>query len=173
MSKFKEALTEAMTLLAKNPKTLFIGQGVTFPGPMYDSLRNVPASQRLEFPVAENLNVGYATGLSLEGFLPVVIVPRWNFLLLAADQLVNHLDRIPLYSEYRPKVIIRTAVGKSKPLDPGYQHQDDFTCAFQLMFKTIHIACLWDASHAIPFYKAAMEREGSTLLVEMERNDGE
>ena len=41
------------------------------------------------------------------------IFPRWNFLLLATNQLVNHLDKFSDMSDggYQPKAIIRTSIG--------------------------------------------------------------
>ena len=41
---------------------------------------------------------------------PISIFPRWNFLLLAANQLVNHVDKINEMGakKFRNKIIIRT-----------------------------------------------------------------
>ena len=133
---------------------------------MFDTLSGVSEDRRIEWPVAEQLQLGACIGLSLQGFVPISIFPRWNFLILASDALVNHLDRIPLYSTYRPKVIIRVAVGHSSPLDPGPQHCDDFTEAFRLMLQTVNVLPLTDESQVIPEYQAAYERDGSTILVE-------
>jgi pyruvate/2-oxoglutarate/acetoin dehydrogenase E1 component len=157
-------LTEAMDWLATHPEVVFLGQGVKDGGTrMSASFKNIHPDRRIEFPVAENLQLGVALGLSLEGFLPVCVFPRWNFLLSAADQLVNHLDRIPLYSDYKPKVIIRVAVGPDSPLDPGHQHTDDFTNGFREMLKNIHI---YDWGDSFAAYRRAYGRDGSTIVVE-------
>ena len=157
-------LTEAMDWLATHPEVVFLGQGVKDGGTrMSASFKNIHPDRRIEFPVAENLQLGVALGLSLEGFLPVCVFPRWNFLLSAADQLVNHLDRIPLYSDYRPKVIIRVAVGPDSPLDPGHQHTDDFTKEFAGMLETVEV---FDWRLGLEAYQRAYERDGSTIVVE-------
>src|SRR5215831_14031743 len=98
-----------MTQLSANPKTIFMGQAVTGGTTMSASFNGVPKDRLLEMPVAEDLQLGMATGMALAGWLPICTYPRMNFLLLAANQLCNHLDRLPLYSEggYNPKVIIR------------------------------------------------------------------
>ena len=170
MSKYLDELTEAMTWLGRQPDTLFLGQSVAYPGtPMYGTFEGVPADKKIEFPVAENLQLGVSVGLSLEGFVPVSVFPRWNFLLCSADQLVNHLDRLPLYSGYRPRVIIRTSVGRSRPLDPGPQHQDDFSEAFRLMFKTVGIESVIGDGVTRAQYQSAYRRHeggGSCILVE-------
>lgn len=164
-----DELCEAMALLAVERRAIFFGQGVAVPGTtMSATFRDVPDEQRLEFPVAEDLQMGVAIGMALGGYLPVCIFPRWNFLICAANQLVNHLDRLPLYSDggYKPKVIIRTAIPSTSPFNPGPQHDDDFTGAFQLMLRTVHVEKLHDAADILTAYDAALNRDGSTLLVE-------
>src|SRR6266487_1482580 len=129
-----EELSNAMFMcssstLAHGYRVVFMGQGICGGTTMSESFKYVPDEMKLEMPVAEELQMGMATGMALGGYLPICIFPRWNFLLLAANQLVNHLDRLPLYSDggYRPRVIIRTAVPSADPFNPGPQHDDDFT----------------------------------------------
>lgn len=169
-----DELCIAMEMIAEQrDDAIFLGQGVGVDGTtMSPTFKNIRASQRLEFPVAEELQMGTAIGMALMGFLPVCIFPRWNFMLRAADQIVNHLDRLPLYSDggYKPKVIIRTAVPSKTPFNPGPQHDDDFTEAFALMLRTIHVGVLLDASDIVPAYQAAIDRETSTILVEFTHN---
>ena len=88
-----------------------------------------------------------------------------NF-LRNADQIVNHLDRLPLYSGYRPKVIIRTAVPSSKPFDPGPQHSDDLTYPFRKMLHTIDVVTLNCTEMIVAEYQKAIRSPKSTLLVE-------
>ena len=164
-----DELCTAMALLGREPNTIFMGQAVAVPGTtMADTFRKVPNEKRLEMPVAEDMQMGMAIGMALSGYLPVCVFPRWNFLLLAANQLVNHLDRLPLYSDggYRPKVIIRTAVPSAHPFNPGPQHDDDFTGAFRRMLRTVKVETLSHASSIVPAYAAAMRADHSTLLVE-------
>lgn len=152
-------LTEAMTMLARHPKTLFVGQNMRYDGQrMCASFAGVPMEKRIEFPVAEDLQMGFCTGLALEGYIPVCVFPRIDFMLLAANQLVNHLDKM---EGFKPKVIIRTAVGSKKPLNPGPQHTQNHTSAFSLMLKNIPVE--WFEPGV---YERALERPGSTLVVE-------
>jgi pyruvate/2-oxoglutarate/acetoin dehydrogenase E1 component len=162
------SLVEAMRLCALEPNAVFMGQGVGLAGgtTMSQTLELVPERMRLEMPVVEDMQMGMAIGMSLEGVLPICIYPRWNFLLLAANQLVNHLDRLPIYSGYRPKVIIRTAIPSTVPFNPGPQHDDDFTDAFAMMTRTVKVVRLKNAEQIVPAYRAAIASEGSTLLVE-------
>src|SRR5688572_29899818 len=101
-----------MEWLGNQPRTLFVGQQVRFDGQrLHATLNGVPMERRIEMPVAENFQMGFCTGLALAGYMPISIYPRFDFLLLAADALVNHLDKLPLMGGFKPKVIIRTAVG--------------------------------------------------------------
>ena len=50
-------------------------------------------------------------------------------MILAMNQLVNHLDKMQVMSEglFKPKVIIRVAIGSKKPLNGGVQHTQNYT----------------------------------------------
>lgn len=133
---------------------------------MFRTLRDVPMEKRVEMPVAEDMQLGMCTGISLAGGLPISIYPRWNFLLLATSQLVLHLDKISLYSAYKPKVIIRTAVACDQPLNPGPQHLGNFGQAYREMLTTVRVWELDDKEKIMPFYRWALEADHSTVLVE-------
>lgn len=160
-----------MESLARDPRTIFIGQAVACPGTaMTNSLKNIQREKLLELPVTEEMQMGMSTGLALGGYVPICIYPRWNFLLLAVNQVVNHLDKLPIVSNggYRPKVIIRTGIGSERPLHPQHQHVGDFTDAFRLMCKTVEIIRLDEPEQIFPAYQKALEREDgrSTIVVE-------
>ena len=164
-----DKLTEAMTWLGQQPDTLFLGQGVACPGTrLSKSFEGVPKERLWEMPVAEALQLGISIGLSLEDFVPVSVFPRINFLLCAMDQLVLHLDKLPLYSTYRPKVIIRTAIGTKQPLDAGPQHTGDYFEALLTMLSTVsprRTGC-FGAEDPPKVYQDVYSRSGSTLVVE-------
>jgi pyruvate/2-oxoglutarate/acetoin dehydrogenase E1 component len=161
-----EEITKAMTMLAKHPKTLFVGQSVEYGGQRaFKTFEGVPAKKRIEMPICEDMTVGFCTGLALEGYIPVCFIPRWDFLLLAANQIVNHLDKIPLLGDFRPKVIIRTAVGTNRPINPGPQHTQDYTEPFKLMCRTLIVARAYP-EYVARAYDAALRGPHSTIVVE-------
>lgn len=160
-------IQQAMKMLSDDPRTLFIGQSVRYPGQaMHKTLELVPMEKRLEMPVIENFQMGHSIGLALEGYIPVSIFPRFDFLLCAADQLVNHLDKLPLMSAFRPKIIIRTSFGATEPLNPGPQHCQNHTEAFRCMLKTVEVIELLFADQVIPAYEHALLSKNSVLIVE-------
>jgi pyruvate/2-oxoglutarate/acetoin dehydrogenase E1 component len=169
--KYFNELKRAMAYLAKNDCTVFIGQAVRYGGTgLYDTLIDVPDSKKIEFPVAEYLQCGVVNGLAIQGLIPISLIPRWNFLLMGTDQIINHLDKLPLMSDGAciPKVIIRVAVGSERPVDPQDQHKGNFTDAFRLMCKTIDIIELNEPEDIMPAYIKALTRTDgkSTILVE-------
>lgn len=168
MTYFDE-LCRAMALIAERDNAVFVGQATVAEGTaLHTTLRDVPMEKRLEFPVAEDLQMGFCTGLALGGYLPVCMFPRINFLILALNQLCLHLDKLPIYSHggYKPKVIVRTAIATDKPLDPQAQHVGDYSYAIRSMLSTVIVRCLYNREEVVPEYEAALKRDGSTLLIE-------
>lgn len=167
---YKEQTKKAMEILARDERVMFLGQTVCYPGsPMYGSLENIPLERRLELPVVEDMQMGMSIGLSLEGLIPVSIYPRIDFLILAINQLINHLDKIEEISagEFKPKVIIRTQIGNTKPLHPGIQHCSDYTNALKVLCKNIDVVKIKRAEDVIPEYKKALKSHKSTILIEV------
>jgi|TARA_R110000751_G_scaffold56153_1_gene120068 pyruvate/2-oxoglutarate/acetoin dehydrogenase E1 component len=168
---YKEEIIKSMSMLAEHPKTYFIGQAVEYEGTgLYDSLSHIPKSKRFELPVAEYLQSGLANGMAIEGMIPVSTFPRWNFLLMGTDQIVNHLDKFRTMSngDLTPKVIIRVAVGSEQPVDPQCQHKGNFSEAFRRMTHNTEIIELARAEQIVPAYRKALNRKDgvNTILVE-------
>lgn len=156
-----------MTTLAEDPRTIFVGQAVRYTGQRaHASFAGVPMERRIEMPVAEDFQLGFSLGLALEGYVPVTFFPRWDFLLLAANQLVNHLDKLAWMGEFRAKLIVRVAVGARAPLDPGPQHTQDHSEAFRSMLRTVPIVKLWDAALIAKEYVHALARPETVIMVE-------
>jgi len=171
MGKYFDELERTMRWLGEQPDTMFLGQAVEYKGTaMTNTLTNVPREKLLEMPVDEEMQMGITNGLAVAGTVPISIYPRWNFLLLTMNQLINHLDRMPEFShgEYIPKVIIRTGIGSERPLNPQAQHVGDFTDGMRLILNNIEIIRLEEPSDVFPaYYKAYNRTDGkSTIVVE-------
>ena len=165
---YSNELTKAMTWLGEQPDTIFIGQSVAYPGnALYGTLSGVPMEKRLELPVAEEMQMGVSIGLALTGKTVISIYPRFDFLLLAMNQLVNHLDRLEEFThgEYHAKVIIRVGIGSSKPMYPGVQHCGNYTEAFRQMLK-MPVASLLLPQDVLRIYQHAYKGMGSCLVIE-------
>lgn len=167
---YKDTLIEMNTGLAKHHNARFIGYGLK-KGRALGTLREVDESQIIEMPVAENLMLGFAIGLSLKGYMPIVFIERMDFILNALDAIVNHLDKIKKKSneEFNPAVIIRCVVGnKLKPLYTGITHTQDYSKAIREMIS-FPVFNLYNAKDVEKYYAVALsnfEKGLSTILVE-------
>ena len=169
--KYFEELKRSMEYLATDSRTLFMGQAVAVAGTaMTNTLKDVPDDKLLELPVAEEMQMGMTLGMAMTGCIPISIYPRWNFLLCALNQLVNHLDKVEAMAGngFDVKAIIRTSIGSQRPLHPQSQHVGDFTEAVQMMCSTVDIIKLHEPEDIFPAYEKALLREDnrSTILVE-------
>ncbi len=168
---YKKELIRSMNYLGRHRKTIFLGQSVMYPGnSMYNTLVGVPDKKKIELPVFEDVQMGLSIGLALEGYIPISCFPRFDFLILAFNQLVNHLDKIRYMSrnEMRPQVIIRTAIGAKEPLDGGPQHTQDYTSIFKKVLTEIEVIKLQDKNKIFDVFKKAIKdkKKRSYLIIE-------
>lgn len=171
MAKYFDELLKAMDFLGSQPNTVFMGQSVEVAGTaMRNTLVNVDSAKLIELPVEEDFQLGLSIGIALTGFVPISIFPRWNFLLLATNQIVNHLDKLKdlTQTDNPGKVIIRTGIGSESPLHPGPQHTGDFTEAFKIMCPNLNVVRLDSTQMIFNEYQKAYERTDgvSSLLIE-------
>lgn len=165
---YLEEIKKSMDLLDKH-KFYFIGQNMKFGGTsMFHTYKHISEERRIELPVTEEMQAGMATGMALEGLNVCSVYPRMDFLILALNQIINHLDKADEMSDgqFKPRVIIRTCVGSVKPMMPGPQHCQDYTEALKNMAKNINIVALHNAEDVYPAYKAAVKAKKSTILIE-------
>jgi pyruvate dehydrogenase E1 component beta subunit len=162
---YKDAMSEAMTALG-NLGAIFIGYNVAR-GDAMGTLKRVPNDQKLETPVAENLMSGLAIGMSFEGFLPVLYFERHDFMLVAMDAIVNHIDKIERIShgEYKVPIIIRAVTADAGPFYSGITHSQDFTKMLReaVSFPVYDPVTGVDALKA---FKGAVESQKPAIIVE-------
>jgi pyruvate/2-oxoglutarate/acetoin dehydrogenase E1 component len=166
--KYKEILTDMMGLLATNKDCRFIGYNVKYGSKANGTLKNIDDKQLIETPIAENLMVGMAIGMAIDGLRPVVYFERFDFIMNAMDAIVNHLDKIKTISngEYDPKVIIRVNIGGTKkPLYTGITHTQDFTEAM-IKLVTFPVVKLDTISKIQENYTIAAQWKSSMMLIE-------
>ena len=167
--KYKEELDRSMEWLATKSNTVFMGQAIGFSGhAISNTMSKVPQDKRVELPVFEELQLGIATGMALEGWVPVTCYPRFDFFILALNQLVNHLDKMQDMSkgDMKPKVIIRVAVGSKLPFSAGPQHTQDHTEAMKKMLTEVEVVELTEPEQIFEAFKKAYEGDKSTLIIE-------
>lgn len=164
---YKDALTHSMNLLGALD-TIFIGQQILYHGnPMSTTLTGIPKELMYELPVMEESQMGISLGMAMSGKKVITFYPRWDFLICATNQLVNHVDKIKLMSNstWTPNLLIRVGKGSDKPLDPGHQHKGNYLDEFKSLCKNIKFHDLLTPNDIIQSYELAITG-GIHVLVE-------
>lgn len=167
--KYRDELIKAMEWLSEKPDTVFTGQAVGMSGhAISGTMEKVPQDKRVELPVFEETQLGMATGMALTGWVPITAYPRFDFFILALNQLVNHLDKIQDMSkgDMKPKVIIRVAVGSKVPFSAGPQHTQNHTEAMKKMLTEVEVVELMEPEDIFPAFQKAYNSDKSTLIIE-------
>ncbi len=162
---YKEAVTKAMTDMGDDG-FIFIGYSL-IPGDAMGTLKHVSDDQKIETPVAENLMVGLAIGMSFEGYRPVVYFERHDFMLVAADAIGNHVDKIERIShgEYKVPVVLKTVVDDGGLFYSGPTHSQDFTKTFKEMVD-FPVIDTHTAEEVYDAYTFAKNSNRPTMIVE-------
>lgn len=165
-----QELANAMQRVCDYPNGIILGQTVLAGGSgMSKTFADCPKEHLIELPVFENTQMGMSIGLSLAGYFPVISVyPRINFLMDAMGILTGELDKICQYSNYKPHVIIRTAVPHDHPMNPGPQHLDlgSYFEALDAALTTITVVSLNTPEDINFWYSCALEQRKNMILME-------
>lgn len=136
--KYQERIKQEMSTLARDDQVVFLGEGIINAGRVYGTMDDVPIDQCIEMPVAENLIMGVAMGLCLEGFKPVVVFQRMDFMLVCASAIINEIALWPKMSGGQVKfpLIIRAIIGEQGgKFEMGPQHNKDLSHIFRPYIK--------------------------------------
>jgi pyruvate/2-oxoglutarate/acetoin dehydrogenase E1 component len=167
LTPYKDALTDAMTYLSQQDNIVFIGQQIVYAGnPMSTTLTNVNKDLMIELPVMEETQMGMSLGLAMQGKNVITFYPRWDFIILASNQLINHIDKFELMTGKKVNLLIRLGKGSDKPLDPGHQHKGNYFDQYKSMCPNITFHDLKDPFTIVNTYKRAFDQGGVHILVE-------
>jgi len=172
--KYKNELIKSMKFLGQKKDTIFIGQSIKYTGnAIYNTLTEVPDKKKIELPVFEETQMGMSIGLALNGYVPITCYPRFDFLIVAFNQLVNHLDKMKFMSEkqFNPKVIIRTSIGSKNPLNGGVQHTQDYTEIFKKVLTEVKVVSLKEPKDIFNNFKKAYNDKSSKSYLFVEDGD--
>jgi len=124
---YAEAIRDGFVhLLANHDECFAIGQGLWSPWYVGSSMRDLDKmfgrERVIDSPVSELATTAAAIGASLHGYRPIMIHPRMDFMILAADALVNQAAkwRHMLGGEASPAVTIRSIINRGG--EQGAQH---------------------------------------------------
>ena len=116
---FAEAINEAThQAMAADPTVICFGLGVTDPGAIFGTTRNLEAvfgpSRVFDMPTSENAMTGIAVGAAIAGLKPLMTHQRLDFFLLAMDQLVNSAAKwhYMFGGQFNVPITIRLIIGR-------------------------------------------------------------
>lgn len=167
MNKYLADVQDAMYYISQIKNTVFLGQSVKYPGSsIFASLEKVSKNKRLEMPVFEDTQMGLTFGMSLNGYFPISCFPRYDFLILAFNQMINHMDKVEYLTnkKFNSKIFIRTMIGSRKPLHAGPQHTQDLTSGLKKILKYIKIREIKKNSNILKIYKDAIKDKSKIFL---------
>lgn len=125
--RYVESLNRALHgLLAADPRVVLIGEDILDPyGGAFKASRGLSSAfpgQVLAMPISEAGLTGFATGMAMRGFRPVVEIMFGDFITLIADQIVNHAAKFAWMYNGRVKVplVIRTPMGGRRGYGPTH-----------------------------------------------------
>lgn len=121
------AIRQAFAYLLEQYSNVFVvGQGLWSPwyvgNSMSDLEKEFGVERVVDTPISELACTGMAVGASLCGYRPIVVHPRMDFMILAADQIVNQAAKwsYMLGGQAHPAVTIRAIINRGG--EQGAQH---------------------------------------------------
>jgi pyruvate/2-oxoglutarate/acetoin dehydrogenase E1 component len=120
----------------------------------------------IEVPVMEETQMGMSLGLAIVGKTVISFYPRWDFVISAANQLINHVDKYELMTGKKANILIRVGKGANVPLDPGHQHKANYINEFKTMCPNIEIHDLKTWQDVELSYNYAIKEGGIHILAE-------
>lgn len=132
---FTDALRDALeSALARDPDVMLLGEDIGAYGGAFGVTRGLiekfgPERVR-ETPISENGFMGVAVGAAMTGLKPVVEIMFMDFLLLAADQLVNHAAKLHYIYDGQVNVplVVRAPAGAGRGY--GASHSQNLESLF-------------------------------------------
>lgn len=116
---FGEAINDAMKVAMEiDPKVLCYGLGVDDPkrifGTTNDLKETFGPNRVFDMPTAENAMMGVGIGAAIGGYRPVFVNQRFDFILLAMDQIVNAAAKwhYMFGAQANVPVVLRVVVGR-------------------------------------------------------------
>jgi pyruvate dehydrogenase E1 component beta subunit len=132
---FRDAVREALELeLARDPRTFIMGEDIGAYGGVYKAtaglLERFGPERVVDTPIAEAGFVGTAIGAALAGKRPIVEIMFMDFVLVAADQLLNQAAKLRFLSGDAVRVPLTVRTQHGVGAGTGAQHSQCFEAFF-------------------------------------------
>lgn len=161
----REATAQAM---AADPKVLLLGMGVDDHKAIHGSTAGLATEfpgRVFDTPLSEDTMQGVCNGLAMAGYRPIHVYTRFDFALLAANQIINMAAKARYMYGGRVTcpVVIRVAIGRS--WGQGAQHSQGLHGMFAHI-PGLRVVAPANPYHAKGLLLAALASEDPVLYVE-------
>lgn len=162
----RDGTAEAMR---DDPSIVVYGLGVNDPGRVFGTtaglLEEFGPSRVFETPTSENAMTGIAVGAALGGLKPIVTHQRFDFFLLAMDQLVNSAAkwRYMFGGQFQVPIVIRLVTGRGWGQGPTHSQSYHSWLANVPGLKVVMPS---NASDAKELIKASIEDPNPVVFIE-------
>ncbi len=167
---YAQAICEAMDEeMARDKNVLLLGEDVGFLGGNFKTavgLREKYGDLRVkDTPISENSFLGMGLGMALTGLRPIVEIMFSDFLLLAADQLLNQIAKIRYMSggQVRVPLTVRTTIGAGR--SSAAQHSQSLH-AIMCHVPGLKVVVPSSAAEAKGLLKTAIREDNPVVFIE-------
>jgi len=167
---YRNGLSNALTdSMEEAENVLCLGVGVTEPtgifGTTQDAYRRFP-QRVIECPLSENMLTGACVGLALEGYKPVLVHARMDFLMLTMEHLVNTAAKWGFMNGRYPNITVRAIVGRGWGQGPTHSQNP---AALFAHIPGLRVYMPYRPSDAYFALRHAIATEGPVIVVEPRR----
>ena len=125
--KYIESINKCLhQLFEANEKTFLIGEDLLDPyGGAFKASKGISTSfpeRVISTPISESGFLGFAIGMALQGYRPIVEIMFGDFITLCADQIVNHACKFKgMYNnQVDVPLVVRTPMGGGRGYGPTH-----------------------------------------------------
>jgi pyruvate/2-oxoglutarate/acetoin dehydrogenase E1 component len=168
--KYTEAINLSLDkLMKKNKNVLCYGLGINDPKNIFNTTKNLLSKygkkRVFDIPTSENALTGVAVGLAINNLIPIFIHQRFDFFLLAMDQLVNTASKWNFMFGRKKKItmVFRLIVGRG--WGQGPTHSQNYLSWFANV-PNLKIFCPTFPSDVYNFYQSIPIIEGTIIVIE-------
>lgn len=166
---YGEAIREATYQMMEEDKSVIVlGEGVNDPTGMFgstlDLYKTFGKERVIDVPNSENGFTGLALGMALNGFRPIIVHQRNDFLLLAMDQMVSQAAKWAYMFKGQAHIplIVRAVIGRG--WGQGAQHSQSLQSLF-MHFPGLKVLMPANAYDAKGLLISALSNENSPIVI--------
>ncbi len=169
---YREALNKALDeVMQADEDIVVLGEDIAGVGGTFRVTEGLLAkygeARVIDTPIAELSIVGNGIGMAIGGLRPVVELMTANFSLLAFDQIINHMAKIPYMSAGKISLpmIIRMPQGVSRQL--GAQHSENYEQMLSAV-PGLFVFAVSDPNYAYHALKKSILMDDPVIFIEHE-----